>query len=142
MGLPCVRHLVQDERDCAVCSLSGPGYGCSQGGASSEAEISMNPTTNVHTEGCVKNKFWANSRDGMGRDCPVLMPDPQQSPHVRGALLRAQQADECLRDVLYFILFLMRSNLASCASNYFLERGISPSSPSSGCQGSSSPFYE
>lgn len=37
----------------------------------------------------------------------------QQSPNVRGTLLRAQQAAEYLRDGVYFILFLMRrSNLA------------------------------
>lgn len=37
----------------------------------------------------------------------------QQSPNVRGTLLRAQQAAEYLRDGVYFIPFLMRrSNLA------------------------------
>lgn len=41
----------------------------------------------------------------------------QQSPNLRGTLLRAQQAAEYLRDGLYFILFLTRRNdLSSCTS--------------------------
>lgn len=41
----------------------------------------------------------------------------QQSPNVRGTLLRAQQAAEFLRNGVYFSLFLTRrSNLASCIS--------------------------
>lgn len=78
------------------------------------AWIHTNPTTNVHTEGCVKNKFWANSRDGVGLSCSHAR--SQQSPNVRGTLLRAQQAAECLRDGVYFILLMRRSNLASCTS--------------------------
>lgn len=80
-----------------------------------------NPTTNVHSEGCVKNKSWAHSRGGVGPSCSRAR--SQQSPDVRGTSLRAEQGAErlgsgvYLRGGVYFPLFLKeRRNPAPCSS--------------------------
>lgn len=89
-GLPCVKHLVQVGKIVLSVLLMVLALGTAQ----KPAWIHMNPTTNVCTEGCVKNTFWANSRDGVGLPCSHAK--SKQSPNVRGALLRAQQAAEYL----------------------------------------------
>lgn len=77
-----------------------------------------NPTTNVHSEGCVKNKSWANSRNWVGWNCPVLMPDPSRA-QMSGKPYWEHSRQLSIRGMGYiFILFLMRwSNLASCTFN-------------------------